>query len=50
MQQIRNMNTVNTDDAIFYDHADLEKVFRHDDETIKRWINKQLEGLSSPHF
>lgn len=46
VQQIRNMHAISNDDAIFYDHADLEKVFKQSDVAVENWIENQLKGCS----
>jgi len=46
VNQIRNIGTFETTNRKFTDHADIEAVKRSSDESIKRWINDQLDGAS----
>jgi len=46
VNQIRNIGTFETTNKKFTDHADIEAVKRSSDESIKRWINEQLDGAS----
>tara|TARA_R110000744_G_scaffold355282_1_gene461798 strand:+ start:352 stop:582 length:231 start_codon:yes stop_codon:yes gene_type:complete len=43
--QIRNIGQFEITNE-FYDHAEYEKIKLQNEFTIKRWINKQLNGAS----
>lgn len=46
VNQIRNIEAFIATNDKFQDHADIEKIKRLTDESIKKWINSQLEGAS----
>ena len=46
VNQIRNIESFNATNDKFQDHADIEKIKRSTDESIKKWINSQLERAS----
>jgi hypothetical protein len=46
VNQIRNIGTFETMNKKFTDHADIEAVKRSSNESIKKWINDQLDGAT----
>ena len=46
VNQIRNISSFNTINDKFQDYADIEKIKRSTDDSIKKWINSQLDGAS----